>query len=75
VPPTGSGRHSGIDWCVERTSFQPQVAELALAHTIGNAVEVAYRRGDLFEKRRQMMQAWATFCDKVEVRTKDWDAT
>ncbi len=36
---------------------------MALAHTIGNAVEAAYRRGDLFEKRARMMQEWAKFCD------------
>lgn len=36
---------------------------MALAHTIGNAVEAAYRRGDLFDKRRRMMEAWAEFCN------------
>lgn len=36
---------------------------MALAHTIGNKAEAAYRRGDLFEKRRQLMQAWADFCN------------
>ena len=39
---------------------------MALAHTIGNKVEAAYRRGDLFEKRRQLMQAWADYCARVE---------
>jgi hypothetical protein len=38
--------------------------EQALAHTIGNAVEAAYRRGDLFEKRRQLMNDWAQFCGR-----------
>jgi hypothetical protein len=38
------------------------VAELALAHTIGNAVEKAYQRGDLFAKRRQLMEAWSRYC-------------
>jgi hypothetical protein len=38
------------------------VVEQALAHTIGNAVEAAYRRGDLFEKRRQLMNDWAAVC-------------
>jgi len=38
------------------------VAEAALAHTIGNKVEAAYRRGDLFDKRRKLMDAWAAFC-------------
>jgi hypothetical protein len=38
--------------------------EQALAHTIGNAVEAAYRRGDLFEKRRHLMNDWAAFCER-----------
>ena len=51
------------DWAAERTNYPREVAEMALAHTIGNAVEAAYRRGDLFEKRARMMQEWAKFCD------------
>lgn len=50
------------DWAAERTNFPSEVAEAALAHTIGNKVEAAYRRGDLFEKRRSLMDAWATYC-------------
>lgn len=50
------------DWAAERTNYPREVAEMALAHTIGNAVEAAYRRGDLFEKRARMMQDWAKFC-------------
>jgi integrase len=50
------------DWCSEHTSFPREVAEMALAHAIPNAVEAAYRRGDLFEKRRKLMDAWAEFC-------------
>ena len=50
------------DWASERTSFPREVAEMALAHAIPNAVEAAYRRGDLFEKRRRLMDAWADFC-------------
>ncbi|MHC3431710.1 tyrosine-type recombinase/integrase [Delftia lacustris] len=46
------------DWAAERTHFPREVAEMALAHTIGNAVEAAYRRGDLFTKRAEMMTAW-----------------
>jgi integrase len=56
-------RSSFRDWAAERTGFPAEVAEMALAHTIGDAVERAYRRGDLFAKRRQMMDAWAKFCD------------
>jgi integrase len=51
------------DWVAESTAFPTEVAEMALAHTVGAAVERAYRRGDLFQKRRQMMDAWAHFCD------------
>jgi integrase len=51
------------DWAAERTSFPSHVAEMALAHAIGDKVEAAYRRGDLFTKRVQMMAAWAKFCE------------
>lgn len=49
------------DWAAERTNFPSEVAEMALAHTVSSKVEQAYRRGDLFERRRRMMAAWATF--------------
>lgn len=49
------------DWASERTSFTRDVCEMALAHTIGNDVEAAYRRGDLFEKRRELMESWGAF--------------
>jgi integrase len=54
------------DWAAERTQFEHELAEMALAHTISNAVERAYRRGDMLEKRRMMMQAWADFCFGVQ---------
>jgi len=54
-------RSSFRDWAAERTSFPHEVCEMALAHTIPNAAEAAYRRGDLFEKRRKLMDAWAAF--------------
>ncbi len=54
-------RSSFRDWAAERTSFPHEVCEMALAHTIGNAAEAAYRRGDLFEKRRKLMESWADF--------------
>ena len=50
------------DWAAERTNFPSEVAEMALAHAVGDKVEAAYRRGDMFERRRRMMTAWATFC-------------
>ena len=53
------------DWAAEHTAFPRDVAELALAHSIGDKVEAAYRRGDLFEKRRNLMDAWAGYCATV----------
>jgi integrase len=50
------------DWCGEATTFPREVAEQALAHSVGNAVEQAYRRGDALEKRRKLMDAWCTYC-------------
>jgi integrase len=49
-------------WAEERTNYPREVAEQALAHTIGSAVERAYRRTDLFEKRRRLMAEWARYC-------------
>ena len=54
-------RSSFRDWCAEKTQHQNIVAEMALAHTVGDAVEAAYRRGDLLEKRRALMDDWASF--------------
>jgi integrase len=51
------------DWCAERTAFPAEVAEMALAHAVGDKVEAAYRRGDLFDKRWALADAWARFCD------------
>lgn len=50
------------DWVAEETEFSPEVAEMALAHTIPNKVEAAYRRGDLLERRRRLMEAWEAYC-------------
>jgi integrase len=55
-------RSSFRDWAADRTNFPSEVAEMALAHTISGKVEAAYRRGDLFLKRRTLMDAWAQFC-------------
>lgn len=55
-------RSSFSDWAAERTAYPREVVEMALAHAIESKVEAAYRRGDLFEKRRQLMEAWARFC-------------
>jgi integrase len=52
------------DWTAERTGVASEVAEAALAHTVANKVEAAYRRSDLFEKRRCLMRQWGSFCDQ-----------
>jgi integrase len=54
------------DWAAETTNHQREVVEAALAHTIDSKVEAAYRRGDLFEKRRRLMNDWAAFCGRTE---------
>ena len=54
------------DWAAENTNYPREVAEQALGHAISNAVEAAYRRGDLFNKRRSMMEAWARYCNKSQ---------
>ena len=53
------------DWAAETTTHPNHVVEMALAHVIGNGVESAYRRGDLFEKRRQLMQDWSEYCTRA----------
>ncbi len=53
------------DWAAERTNYPRDVCEMALAHSIGDKVEAAYRRGDLFEKRTRLMRDWAKFCGMV----------
>jgi len=59
------------DWAAERTNYSNEVAEMALAHAVGDKVEAAYRRGDLFDKRRQMMDAWADYCGAVHEDSDD----
>jgi integrase len=56
-------RSSFSDWAAERTAYPREVVEMALAHVVENKVEAAYRRGDLFEKRRRLMADWARFCE------------
>jgi integrase len=55
-------RSTFSDWAAERTAYPREVVEMALAHAVENRVEAAYRRGDLFEKRRKLMEAWAGYC-------------
>ena len=60
-------RSSFRDWAAEATAYPHEMAEMTLAHTIGNKVERAYRRGDLFAKRRSMMDDWAAYCGKEKL--------
>jgi integrase len=53
------------DWAAERTDYPREVVEMALAHTIESKVEAAYRRGDLFEKRKRLMNDWEEFCGRA----------
>ena len=63
VDVTVHGFRSGFrDWSAECTGYAHEVCEMALAHVIANKAEAAYRRGDLFEKRRRLMVDWATYC-------------
>jgi integrase len=55
------------DWAAECTSFPNEVVEMALAHAIDDKTEAAYRRGDLFEKRRLLMHAWGSYCAGAEL--------
>lgn len=50
------------DWCTEQTGFPNEMSEMALAHTVSDKVEAAYRRGDMRERRRRMMADWAAYC-------------
>lgn len=54
-------RSSFRDWAAEETNYQNHIVEMALAHTVGSAVEAAYRRGDMLEKRRGLMADWAQY--------------
>jgi integrase len=55
------------DWAAERTNYPNEMVEMALAHSIGDKTEAAYRRGDLFDKRRRLMVDWETYCATPEV--------
>jgi integrase len=77
VPSDAEGRPAVVhgmrstfrNWGRERTNFRPELLELSLAHTVGNAAERAYARDDALEQRRKLMQAWASFVDRVETRS------
>jgi integrase len=57
------------DWAAEQTSYPHEMCEIALAHTVGNKVEAAYRRGDMMEKRRRLMADWERYCSGPQPET------
>ena len=61
-------RSSFRDWASEQTAFASEVSEMALAHVVSNKVEAAYRRGDLLEKRRRLMDEWAKYCGLISLK-------
>jgi integrase len=63
-------RSSFRDWVSEHTSHSSEVAEMALAHAVGDKVEAAYRRGDLFDKRIALMADWAAFLQAKRPRLR-----
>jgi integrase len=65
-------RSSFRDWAAERTTFPAEVAEMALAHTVTDKVEAAYRRGDLFQKRRHLAEAWANSVQRRGASAASW---
>ena len=62
-------RSSLMDWSHEMTAFPKVVIDQALAHSIGDKVEASYRRGDLFEKRQRLMEAWGDYCSSKPIGT------
>jgi integrase len=64
-------RSSFRDWAAERTNFPAEVAEMALAHTVSDKTVAAYNRSDLFDRRRRLMQQWATFCTSPPLQERE----
>ena len=58
----GTVRSGFMDWASETTAYPKEVRDMALAHAVGDKVEEAYRRGDLYQKRVSIMEDWATYC-------------
>lgn len=76
-PPSSYGANSGNnvfasfrDWAGNESRYPREVAEAALAHVVGDQTEQAYRRGDALEKRRKLMEEWASYCDGNARRPK-----
>ena len=58
------------DWCSEQTAYPNEMSEMALAHTVSDKVEAAYRRGDMRERRRRLMADWARYCASPPSRAR-----
>jgi len=56
------------DWCAEQTNYPNFVSEAALAHVVADKVEAAYRRGELIERRRSLMEAWCKYCHSYQAK-------
>jgi integrase len=65
-------RSTFCTWAAETQHFSREVVEMALAHTVGDAAEQAYQRGDMFEKRRRLMAGWAEFCAKPPAKVLEF---
>ena len=63
-------RSTFVDWAAERTNYPPELREMALAHTLGDKTQSAYQRGDLFERRRALMNDWALFIETAPASAK-----
>jgi integrase len=59
------------DWCSEQTAYPNELSEMAMAHTVSDKVEAAYRRGDMRDKRRQLMVDWATYCESPPIKAEN----
>jgi integrase len=58
-------RSSFRDWAAEQTAYPNEMCEIALAHAVSDKTEAAYRRGDMMEKRRRLMEDWAAYCERA----------
>jgi integrase len=64
-------RSTFSDWCAEETIFPSDLREMALAHQVGSQVEQAYRRGDMVQRRVDLMECWAAYCTGAPM--KAWE--
>ena len=65
-------RSSFRDWAAEQTAYPDELCEMALAHVVSDKTEAAYRRGDMMEKRRRLMEDWAAYCELAPASATTW---